>query len=227
MATSSGSGLLAPIENLVMPVASAIPVSQVKTWLSAYFHPVETFDSNKKDATLGGVVVHMALVGVLVAIATLLSSVASLNIGAVVVSAVLIVAYPILFVIFGLIGSALMFVLAKILGGKGGFMEQTLGFALLTGGYYALSFPFIVLSGIPLLGFFFGLLTLLLSLYNLYNEYLLVKRIHQFSSMRAAIFIILPVIIAIIIVVVLIGAIIAMLAGAGLSAAALRGASAY
>jgi len=223
MAASSGSGPLGSIENMVMPIALAIPVSQVKTWLSAYFHPVETFDSNKKDATLGGVVVHMALVGVLVAVATLLSSVASLNIGAAAVSAVLLIAYPIIFVIGGLIGSALLFVLAKILGGKGGFMEQTLGIVLLTGGYYALGFPFIVLSGIPLLGFFFGLVTLLLSLYNLYNEYLMVKRIHQFSSMRAVLFIVLPIIIAIIIAVVLIG----LHPGAGLSAAALRGASAY
>jgi hypothetical protein len=141
---------------------------------------------------------------------------------------VLIVAYPIIFVIGGFIGSAILFVLAKILGGKGSFMEHTLGLTLIAGANYATGFPFMVLSGIPLVGGLFYLVLLPLGLYVLYDQYLMVKRIHQFSSMRAALFIILPIIIAIILVVVLLGALIAMFAGAGLSVAALgAGAGGY
>lgn len=198
------SGSLGPVESLVNGVVLAIPVPQLKAWSMAFFHPAEAFDANKADANAGAVMVHMALVGVLAAIAVLFSSVFSFNILAAVASLLLIVIYPIAFIIAGFIGSLVYFVIAKILGGKGSFMEQTLGIVLLTGGYYVLAFPFIALSGIPVVGGLLGLVVMLVGLYNIYNQYLMAKRIHQFSSGRALLFVFLPIILLVVIALVIV-----------------------
>jgi len=219
-AKQKSSGFLAPVEQMVMPVASTIPVQQVKTWLAAYFHPMETYEANKKDSNAGSVAVHLALIGVLSWLVSLVAVVLGFNFGGLIVMVPGIIIFPIIMVVAGFIGSIILFVLAKIFGGKGGFMEQTLALALIFGGATALAAPFNALSGLPLVGGLIALVGTVIAIYNFYNEYLIIKGIHQLSSMKAALVILIPIIIAIIVAVVLAAALAVMLAGAGLAGAA-------
>ena len=193
---SDGSGILAPIENIYMPIVSAIPLAQMKAWAYAYFHPVDAYSQNKKDAGFGGVAVHLILIGLVAWVATMLSYAVGLNFTAFGIGLMGVILLPLFVLIGGFIGSIIYFVVAKIFGGKGGFMEQTLALALLYGGYTVIAFPFTVLAGIGAIGFIFGLVTLLISLYNLYNLYLMTMAVHSLNSTRAALVVIVMIVLA-------------------------------
>ena len=221
---TADSGVLAPIEKIVMPIVSGMPY--VKTWMAAYFHPVETFQSQKAAGGFGAVVVNLLLIGVLAWLATMLSFAVGLNFTQIAALAIGIAVYPVIMVIANLIGSAVMFVIAKVLGGKGGYMEQTFALTLVFGGYTAFAFPFTVLSGLPFVGAIFGLAAMLIALYSIYNEYLVLKAVHQLSGGKAALVILIPIIIAVIIAFVLAAVLVAMFAGV-VGAAALGNAGGY
>ena len=216
---AKGSGVLAPVEDFVMSLAPSIPVAQVKTWLSAYFHPMETFESNKKDSNLGGVVVHLVLIGLLSWLVAILASLAGLNVVGAIAAAVLILLFPIIFLVIGFVGSIVLFILAKIFGGKGGFVEQTFAFTLIVGAWVAMSAPFDVLGGIILVGFLFKIVSLLIGVYNIYNAYLVVKGVHQLSSKRAAAVVLIPLAVGIILYAALVAMALAALAALGASGA--------
>lgn len=215
-----GSGLLAPVENIYMPIVSAVPLSQMKAWAYAYFHPGDACAQNKKDANIGGIAVHLVLIGLLGWVATMLMYAVGLNFAAFGIGMFGIVGSPIFALIAGFIGSAVYWVVAKIFGGKGGYMEQTLALALLFGGYTVVAFPFTVLSGIIGIGAIFGLVATLLSLYNLYNLYLVTKAVHSLSSAKAAIVVLIPIILAVLLAFVFAAAMVTMLGAGALGAAA-------
>jgi hypothetical protein len=222
--TAGASGPLASIEKPVMDVASKVPVPQVKTWLSAYFHPMETFEANKKQANAVGIATQLVYIGLVswlaVLISSILVSVFSMNFAMVAGTLIGIILFPIMAVVVFFIGSAVFFVIAKLFGGKGSYMEQTLAMALAYGGAIALGFPFAALSFIPVLGLLLSLVNGLIGLYNFYNYYLVVKALHQLTTVKAALVVIIPVIIAIIVAFVLAAALTVMMAAAGLGAAA-------
>ncbi len=194
----SGGGPLDSIEGPVMGVVSSVPVPQLKTWMYAYFHPMDAFGENKKEAELMPIAVHLALIGVLAWVASFLASLLSGNLLVAMVSLIGIILTPIMMILGGFIGSLIIYVIAKILGGKGGFMDQTLALTLVMGGYVTLAFPFNVLGGIPFLGWIFGLVVMLIGLYNIYNEYLVVKGVHQLSTGRAVAVVLIPIIIVVV-----------------------------
>lgn len=216
---SVGSGFLAPVENLYMPIVSAIPLAQMKTWAYAYFHPVDAYGENKKSADFGTVAVHLVLIGLVAWVASMLSYVLGLNFIALGIGLFGIILTPLMLLIAGFIGSAIYWIIAKIFGGKGGFMEQTLALALLLGGYTVVAFPFTVLAGIPLVGWILGLVTLLISLYNLYNLYLVTMEVHSLSSGKAIIVVLIPIILAVLLTVALGVAALAALGAAGATSA--------
>jgi hypothetical protein len=224
--TTSGSGPLSSLEAPVMGILSKVPIKQVSTWGKAYFHPMETFEANKKDANFGAIAVNLILIGVIMwatfVLTSLISGGLSLSTGiAIVISLVM---YPVLIVIGMFIGSGITFVLAKIFGGKGGFMEQTLALTLIYGGCIALAFPFQVLSAIPLIGLIFGLVVFAITLYNIYNQYLVLKGVHSLTNWKAIAVIAIPIIIAIIIAVIFAAIFAAVLMGMMGGAAMERGA---
>jgi len=196
---SVGSGFLAPVENIVMPIVSAIPLAQMKAWAYAYFHPVDAYGQNKKDATFGGAAVHFILIGLVAWVASMLSYAVGLNFAAFGIGLMGVILLPLFLLIGGFIGSIVYFIVAKIFGGKGSFMGQTLALALLYGGYTVLAFPFTVLAGIPLVGWILGLVPLLISLYNLYNLYLMTMAVHSLNSTRAALVVIVMIVLALVV----------------------------
>src|SRR3989344_748248 len=195
------SGILSPIENLYMAVVSAIPLKQMKVWVSAYFHPVDAYNQNKKDANFGAVAVHLILIVLLGWVASVLQAAFEPNSLALSSRLNGIIFSLVYLLIAGFIVSAACWVIAKVLGGKGGFMEQTLALALLYGGYTVISFPFAVIGGG--IGFAFGAIAALIALYNLY---VMIKEVHSLSSGRAVIVALLPIIIAVLIVMLVIAA---------------------
>lgn len=203
----SGGGAISQVEKICMSVASAIPVPHFKKWVSAYFHPVEALESDKANAGAGGVVVNAALAGLLGGIAAAISMVImavfspfmySGGLASVAVAAVVaVVIYPIIMVIAAFIGSAIYFILAKIFGGKGGYMVQTYGLTLVMGGSLFISFPLMALSPIPCVGFVLYLASMVVGLYALYGYYRVIKSLHALSTGKAAAVIIIPILIAI------------------------------
>lgn len=210
-----------------MPLVSAVPVAQLKVWANAYFNPVEAFNSSKKDANFGAIAVHLVLIGLLAWVASMLSAVVGMNFLLLGIGIMGIIVMPITVLLFGFIGSAIYFVIAKIFGGKGGYMEQTLALTLIYGGAVVLGFPFNVLSGIPLLGGIFGIIVSLIGLYNLYNLYLVTREVHSLSSTKAILVVLVPIILAVIVAFVFAAAMAAMLGASALGAAAGTGGFGY
>ncbi len=208
--------MFAPIEAIVMPILKKIPLKQAQVWAAAYFRPMATYELHKKEAEISRVAVHFALAGAMLWLAAFIASLLSLNpLGALILLPGVII-YPIVLVISGFISSIAYFILAKILGGKGGFMQQTLAMALILGGYAVLAFPFSALSGIPIVGGILALAALLIGLYNLYNGYLVIKGVHQLSTLKAAAVVLIPLVILAVLAFVFAAIVAVSLIGAGL-----------
>lgn len=209
------SGPLSSIEAPVMGILSKVPLSQVPMWGKAYFQPMETFAANRKDANFGPVAINLMLIGMVAwasfSIASVISSGLSLSTGAAL--AVLLVLFPISMVIGMFISSGITFVLAKVFGGKGGFMEQTLALTLVYGGFTVLAFPFQALSSVPILGFILGLVTFAIGLYNLYNHYLIIKGVHSLTTWKAIAVVAIPIIIALVAMVIFLAIFAAIIGG--------------
>jgi len=215
------SGLLSPIENAIMPVAAAIPLPQLKVWLSAYFHPVETFESEQAKLTggIGGYILkNLVSIGLLFGVilgivgAALMLFIGNIP-GALMFFAFALVGGVLDMLILIPIGSGIYWVIAKILGGKGALLKQLMGMMLIVGGAVFLTLPFQILQAIPVVGIVFGFASILVWLYSVYSQYRLIKSIHCLSPTKAAAVIIIP---YIILVIVLGAAILSILALFGL-----------
>ena len=213
--SASGAGFMSQIEDAAMPIVSAIPLAQVKTFASAYFHPVETYESNKK-MEWGAIAVNLVLIGLVLWIANLLQYLLGMNFTGVMVALFAVLGYAIGAPVMAVIGSIVYFVLAKIFGGKGGFREQTAALSLVMGGIMVLGFPFIALSNVLLVGWIFGLLYMLVSLYGLYNMYLVVKGVHSLSSVRAAAVVLIPILLAFLVAFMMAAALAGLMVAAGM-----------
>jgi len=123
---------------------------------------------------------------------------------------IVIILAPILILIWTFLATGVMWLLAKVLGGKGTFAEQYYHFAIVGGG---MSIITSILSIIDCL----GLIEILASLYFLYPTYLIYKSVHKLSSTRSVILVLLPIILFIVLVIamfVLIGTMFASLIAA-------------
>ncbi|MCX6771877.1 MAG: YIP1 family protein [Candidatus Micrarchaeota archaeon] len=216
----NSGGIMAKAEGYVRTVASVVPFKQCSSWVAAYFHPEDTIRAEMKNANFGNIAMNAFLIGIVTsvsfAIALLLlfgfALLTSANISAALAAnlamyAILLVAVPFIYVISAFVSSLIYFIIAKLLGGKGGYMEQTLGMVLVTGGVMLAVMPFQILSSIPfigLIGLIFLLLALPFSLYGIYSQYRMIKAVHSLSSGRAAAVIIIPIVVMIVLVVILI-----------------------
>jgi hypothetical protein len=198
-----------------------MPAKAFKTWVSAYFRPAEVFNAEKKNAGGTEIAKILAFIGLVSAVVMGITAIivgvfglgaiagpggAALGLaGAVVAAVVGLILYPILMVIGGFIGSGIYYIIAKVFGGKGDYMEQTLGLALITGGYVLITAPFQILTLIPVIGVLFSLAIMLVGIYSLYSQYRLIKEVHKLSSMRAAAVVIIPIIVIVALIMLMIG----------------------
>jgi|GEM_PF-959607 len=212
-AQSEESKSLAQVEEMAMNAAGALQVDQFKTWLSAYFHPYQACGKEKKNSSLGSATGTFALIGLVQAVVAIIVMALVLAFALPLVgvpftiagAVVMLIAYPIGTVIFGFIGSVLYYIVAKLLGGKGSFMEQTYCMALVSGGVGLMLVPFNVLQIAPLVGWIFGLLGVAVALYGIISQYRMIRAVHSLSQLRAIVVLVIPALVIVAIVLFVIG----------------------
>ncbi len=189
-------------------------------WKEVLTKPKDVFANRKKDADimagaksyaiLGAVLgvllgLMIAFFGAVFAATPGLGFLAALGILAV---PVLAIGLALLEVIGSLIGSAILFVFAKLLGGTGDFKTHYFLPSLYIIPITLLSFVFNV---IPILG---AILGFILGLYTMYLLTMAMKEAHGLSTLKADLVWLLPIIVVILLVVLLFGALFAAIAGA-------------
>ncbi|MFQ5405531.1 MAG: YIP1 family protein [Candidatus Micrarchaeia archaeon] len=165
----------------------------IELWKSALLKPKETFAKEKANASLTEGVKQIAVaaaagglvVGLIILVISLLGGPAGLVAG--LIGVVGGVAGAVIFaVIFSLIGNGITWIIAKVLGGAGSFSTQYYVAALYTAPVILAN---IALGIIPVIG---SLVGLLVGLYSIYLSVLMVKEVHQMSTLKAAVVVLLP-----------------------------------
>lgn len=186
----------------------------IEIWKSAIMQPAKTFSSERRNADFKEGAWHVGLAGVITGfIAGLVALLFGTAVGGAIGSTIGIAAFvmgivltPIISVIMWLIGSGIIYIVAKLLGGKGDFKLQSYLFAI----YMApISIISTIIGVIPVV----NMLGIVVTLYSLYLLTLAIKESHRFTTMKAVITWLIPAVLLMIVVLVL-GA--AFLAGLGL-----------
>ncbi|MFA6035734.1 MAG: Yip1 family protein [Candidatus Micrarchaeia archaeon] len=170
----------------------------------------------KSKADLVKPIILMAIVGaVVMAVSSFVQGLYSFNMTAAASGLVVGAIMGAIFVpIAALIFSGIVYIVAKLLGGKGTFTQQ---FYLVTLATATGSLLIGVLGVIPCLG---ALISIVGGLYLLYVEIVVMRDLHQISTVKAAVAVLTPIVILLILAFVLFMAfIVAMLAALGIGAA--------
>lgn len=174
-------------------------------WLDALIRPEETFKRERHNASLGDAMLNVGAAGL---ISGIMLGLLVFLLTAIIPSAgkdvilgfgilgfiVVVVGYPILSVFGLLMGSSIIFIVAKIFGGKGDFTTQTYLFSLFMAPISIIQ----ILGFIPLIGI---LVSLIVGLYSLYLYVVALREVHSFSTGRAILTILIPAVLAIIAVI--------------------------
>ncbi|VVB73621.1 Yip1 domain protein [uncultured archaeon] len=175
-------------------------------WIPALTKPAETLaKANKKKASLVDAAIVMTLAGAVCgAVVGLMAGPMGLIGGA--------IGGAIATLLMSLLGNGVVWVMAKILGGKGEFSQQYCLYSLF-GAPIAIAG---VLNIVPVLG---GILNGLLSLYMLYPLTLSIKEVHKLDTVKAVLAWLIPGIVLAIVAFIVGAAIAAMLVMYGLTQA--------
>ncbi|MCX6770115.1 MAG: YIP1 family protein [Candidatus Micrarchaeota archaeon] len=199
-AKTGNSDIIAQFEGICMRVASAIPILLFKTWVSAYFHPVETLEKEKanisamrvvKSAGLLGLIIGV-LVMIIIVISTLMQGQATQIIAAIIAGIIAIALYIVIVILGMFVMSLIYFVFAKLFGGKGSYMPQTVGLTFVGCGTSLIRLPLTILGMVPCVGFVFSLISLPIAIYGFYSEYRVIKNVHGLSRNRAIATLLVP-----------------------------------
>jgi len=204
---------LAQVEEIAMKAAGSLQVAQFNAWLFAYFHPYQACADERKNAGLASAAATYALIGIAEAVVAIIVmalvlafALPAIGVPFTIAGAVmLLIAYPALSVIGGFVISALYFALAKALGGKGGFYEQSYCMALVSGGVVLMMAPFNLLQLFPLIGWIFGLLGLAIALYGIISQYRMIRAVHGLSQLRAIVVLLVPALLLMALIFIVIG----------------------
>jgi hypothetical protein len=166
-------------------------------WKVALTKPDAAISGQTGKASYVKGILMLCLAGALYAV---ISAVLTTNFFALVLGPVMFaVAVPIMV----LVGAAIVFAFAKILGGKGGLREQFYLSAVLLSPILLLMACAKVLYIIPLIGFVFkAVAVFVLEVYALYQVTLALRSVHDFSTMRAILSWLLPLFIVTLVVVI-------------------------
>jgi len=177
-------------------------------WKKALTKPAKTFKQQRKKASLGEGAKHMLVAGIIAGIImaillwggiSLLSSMTTmtssqLGTARIIAAITVLIFAPIAAVIGWLIQSGIIHVISLLLGGKEGtFTLQSYLIAIYSAPIMIISY---VLSWIPFIGW---TIAILLAIYSLYLLTLLLKEVHKFSTGRAVLVWLIPIIIMLII----------------------------
>ncbi len=197
------------IESWTDRIVKAVPYPRLRVWKNAFFHPTATLSNEEKRASATQSVTDLAVagiaVGVIVGLAQLIGSLLGLRfigvVGALVGILVGTIFLAVGWTIGNLILSALEWVVARILGGKGRYGTHAGLTAVGLSATALANLPFMAAAGlftaVPLLaclGALFGIPEVLIGLYGIYVRYVAVKAAHRFEPWKAAVAVFVPII---------------------------------
>jgi len=209
-------------EQVVNTAAVPLPSPRIKLWLAGFFHPEETYEKVEKDATLVGlagnlIIFYIASSFVLFLIALALISILSPedmmqymglqqspDIAAIAIDSLIL--SPIVITFFAMFAFALVFLSARMLGGKGTYVKQANSMTLVLCGNNTLllvlmclvriiSLPSFLLRDAAFTGTIVSIATAIVNipvlllclavfLYSIYAYYLVIKKAHNLSMWR-------------------------------------------
>ncbi|MEM4634043.1 MAG: hypothetical protein QW275_02715 [Candidatus Anstonellaceae archaeon] len=185
------------IESRVLNVIKGtIPLATFMEVTTAYFRPADVLKVERGKKTITDSSKNFAFYGFLLGLvyAPLLAFQAiGISFELAIITAIIaLLLYPVLFIIMGLLMSAIFFAVAKILGGKGAFSDQTYIFSLIEGAIVLFNLPLMLLMQIPVIGWIFYLPSIAINLYGIYSIYRLMKEVHELSTLKSIIVVIVP-----------------------------------
>jgi hypothetical protein len=153
-------------------------------WKNVIMQPKKAFAQMKKP-DLAQAAIHLVVAGVISSV--IVAAIAML--GGVALGLTGIITTPIMLLIFWVIGSVILLIFAKLLGGKGDFGRHSYMIAMCMAPLYTLFFISIMVEIILVAG---GILSALVSLYGLYLLTLAMMYAHGFDMVKAALVWIIP-----------------------------------
>lgn len=186
-------------------------------WKETFLHPSQSMPKLAPNANLGSGLQHLAvgfvISGIISAILIFISSIiAGPSAAAVGDIGLMAVVFSIIVGFIGaLLGAGLIWIMAKILGGKGEYGQQL---HMTSAPLAFLMVVTSILNIIPLAG---ALIGILLNLYYLYPMTVAIREAHKFSTLKAIAAWLLPIIIVVIIVFIFAASMLASLGLAGLA----------
>jgi len=176
-------------------------------WKNAVMNPKETFVKEKANASVGIGILYYFIAFLISGLLGMLGLFINIGTAITVTGAGVVIGAAIVGSILTIIGQGILFIIAKLLGGKGTIIQQYYLVALYAAPLTILSS---VISLIPLV----GLLSLLIGLYELYLLLLVLTEVHQYGMGKAALTVFLPAIIILILLVIILGVAVISILGA-------------
>ena len=189
-------GIVEQAEIFLMGAVAVFPGKKFLPWMAAYFHPAETFAAQKKNASFVNVLTIIAIALLMECVAAIiinfaLFDMASHNLASILIGLIVTMAAQL---IFFFVLMAFYFILARLMGGKGSYMKQSLGLALITGGITLIIVPLQILTVVPCIGFV-SLIGVPFGIYGVYSQYRMIRAVHKLSRNRAIAVTLLPVLV--------------------------------
>ncbi len=155
-------------------------------------------DASFKDLLKAAVLVSaitslMMLVGMIFVV--LVSAIFTFGLSTILLAVPFVVFFLEIFVILAgwVLGSAVVFIVAKLLGGHAKFRDQLAVFGTIEASFLLLRVPLTLLGLIPCVGYFVNLLNVVLMLYMLYVQFKAAMALYGLSSGRAIIAVLAPI----------------------------------
>jgi hypothetical protein len=173
-------------------------------WKNVLQKPEAVFKSEIKRASLEDFAKNLVIAGLIVGLISGIAGAIGISqtmfgaLGSMTVFIASIVLWPILLVISSLISSAIYYIFAKLLGGKGSFTQQAYLISLYTA---PLTILLLIVNLIPVIGF---VVDILIGVYSLYLLTLVLKQVHKFTTGKAILTWLLPLIIILLLVMILV-----------------------
>jgi hypothetical protein len=208
------------IDEFATRIVDRVNYGRLRVWKDLLFKPQETLKKEAKKASLlrGALDIIVSgfvqfaffsiFYGLLILVFLILVALLSLAItksvrleamvpliGTIVMIVIGLIAILLVFSVVGwLVYSTLEFIIAKLLGGVGGYREHLYLTALQGAALSIASFPFTVVQLIPCISLITYPIAIGLAIYSIYIRYLIVRQIHELPRNESILVILLPII---------------------------------
>lgn len=204
------------LDGFASEIAERIPYGRLKIWKDVLFKPKETLRKEERgESLLRGAkdiaVVNLVELGFLGVLFLLFSGflillimiiarhsldrvggVANLFLIVVAIVVGIILALTLISVLGWLATTAIEFLAARLLGGKGTFRKHAYLSALNRAAFMLCYLPFSLILIIPIIGYAAYPISLFISIYCMYIQYLVIRQVHKLSQLRSIAVAVIP-----------------------------------